>query len=107
MQSSHTPTGARNAAAQRFAILSSAALVAASLAGCATAPGTGTASARMERIRNVVVIYAENHSFDNMYGLFPGANGIPGVNPTRLPAMCRKRISTAAPCRSCRRPGAA
>ena len=27
-------------------------------------------------IGNIVVIYAENHSFDNMYGLFPGANGV-------------------------------
>ena len=27
-------------------------------------------------IDTVVVIYAENHSFDNMYGLFPGAEGI-------------------------------
>ena len=61
----------------------------------------------MNNIQNVVVIFAENRGFDNLYGLFPGANGIPGVNPTRLPAMCRKRISTAAPCRSCRRPGAA
>ncbi|WP_199152929.1 acid phosphatase [Chromobacterium sp. ASV23] len=33
-------------------------------------------------IKNVVVIYAENRGFDNLYGLFPGANGIPGVNPT-------------------------
>jgi phospholipase C len=24
----------------------------------------------------LVVIYAENHSFDNLYGLFPGAEGI-------------------------------
>jgi phospholipase C len=31
---------------------------------------------RLARIRNVVVIYAENHSFDNLYGCFPGANGI-------------------------------
>src|SRR5215216_302084 len=27
-------------------------------------------------INHVVVIYLENHSFDNLYGLFPGANGI-------------------------------
>ncbi|MEN3810397.1 acid phosphatase [Chromobacterium piscinae] len=33
-------------------------------------------------IKNVVVIYAENRGFDNLYGLFPGANGIPGVNPS-------------------------
>lgn len=30
----------------------------------------------LDAIRHVVVIYAENHSFDNLYGLFPGANGI-------------------------------
>ncbi|VEB44664.1 Phospholipase C [Chromobacterium violaceum] len=28
-------------------------------------------------IKNVVVIYAENRGFDNLYGLFPGANGVP------------------------------
>lgn len=35
----------------------------------------------LEKIQNVVVIYAENRGFDNLYGLFPGANGIPGVTP--------------------------
>ena len=35
----------------------------------------------LDQITNVVVIYAENRGFDNLYGLFPGANGIPGVNP--------------------------
>lgn len=28
------------------------------------------------QIKHVIVIYAENRSFDNLYGLFPGANGI-------------------------------
>ncbi len=36
----------------------------------------------LDQIKNVVVIYAENRGFDNLYGLYPGANGIPGVNPT-------------------------
>jgi len=36
----------------------------------------------LDQITNVVVIYAENRGFDNLYGLYPGANGIPGVNPT-------------------------
>ncbi len=27
-------------------------------------------------MKNVVVIYAENRSFDNLYGNFPGANGV-------------------------------
>lgn len=38
----------------------------------------------LDRITNVVVIYAENRGFDNLYGLFPGANGVPGVNPTAV-----------------------
>jgi phospholipase C len=32
-------------------------------------------------IDTIVVIYAENHSFDNMYGLFPNANGIVSAFP--------------------------
>src|SRR5262245_4696402 len=27
-------------------------------------------------IDNIIVIYLENHSFDNLYGLFPGAEGL-------------------------------
>ena len=34
------------------------------------------ATKNLENIKNIVVIYAENRSFDNLYGLFPGANGI-------------------------------
>jgi acid phosphatase len=29
-----------------------------------------------ERVRNIVVIYAENRAFDNLYGNFPGAHGL-------------------------------
>ena len=29
----------------------------------------------------MVVIYAENRSFDNLYGSFPGANGLQNVTP--------------------------
>jgi acid phosphatase len=43
------------------------------VAGCAV---TAHQQEALDRIDNIVVIYAENHSFDNMYGLFPGANGI-------------------------------
>jgi acid phosphatase len=45
------------------------------LAGCALA-GPGPGREDLAKIEHVVVIYAENHSFDNLYGLFPGANGI-------------------------------
>jgi len=36
-------------------------------------------SAGIESIESIVVIYAENRSFDNLYGFFPGANGLSQV----------------------------
>src|SRR6478672_6206245 len=30
----------------------------------------------LAKIETIVVIYAENRSFDHLYGFFPGANGI-------------------------------
>jgi acid phosphatase len=42
----------------------------------AQAPRTG-----LEAIDTVVVIYAENRSFDNLYGHFPSANGLQNVTP--------------------------
>src|SRR6201994_497323 len=35
-------------------------------------PGKGS----KENVKHVVVIYMENHSFDNLYGQFAGANGL-------------------------------
>lgn len=35
----------------------------------------------LHAIKHIVVIYAENRSFDNLYGLFPGANGIKQATP--------------------------
>jgi phospholipase C len=51
------------------------------IAACSTTPGSmGVARDLhgLDAIDTVVVIYAENRAFDNLYGLFPGANGIPG-----------------------------
>lgn len=31
---------------------------------------------QMAQINHIIVIYLENHSFDNLYGMFPGANGL-------------------------------
>jgi acid phosphatase len=53
------------------------------LAGCATPRAGDDFSARAAKIQNVVVIYAENHSFDNMYGMFPGANGVANATPAQ------------------------
>lgn len=35
-----------------------------------------TAGAKLANINNFVIIYLENRSFDEMYGTFPGANGL-------------------------------
>src|SRR5262249_11526545 len=33
------------------------------------------------KIGHIVVIFAENHSFDEEFGSFPGANGLKGLKP--------------------------
>ncbi|HEY8975583.1 MAG TPA: acid phosphatase [Burkholderiaceae bacterium] len=38
-----------------------------------------TTAALQSKVQNIVVIYAENRSFDNLYGNFPGANGLSTV----------------------------
>ena len=44
-------------------------------------PAIGVEAAGIEDIATIVVIYAENRSFDNLYGSFPGANGLSQVTP--------------------------
>ncbi len=48
------------------------------MAGCASGPLSQSSGgeAAVQRVQTVVVIFAENHSFDNLYGLYPGADGI-------------------------------
>ena len=41
----------------------------------ATMPAQAAPTA-LDKIEHIVVIYTENRSFDNLYGLFPGADGI-------------------------------
>lgn len=51
--------------------LSALLLSATAVAAAGAAPAKG-----LDAIQTVVVIYAENRSFDNLYGHFPGANGL-------------------------------
>src|ERR1700730_6644753 len=44
-------------------------------------PGREVDGAGLDSIETVVVLYAENRSFDNLYGRFPGANGLTGLAP--------------------------
>ena len=51
--------------------------VAAAAVTDATSTSQGlSANRNYDDIHTIVVIYAENRSFDNLYGTFPGANGL-------------------------------
>jgi acid phosphatase len=90
----------RNRAGGLVGVLALAASLACDQAPDQAAPTTPTAPpsadrrdpialrAGMERLQHVVVIYLENHSFDNLYGEFPGANGLPrrGASSTQVDA---------------------
>jgi len=65
---------------------------------------TGRTPRGLAAVEHIVVIYAENRSFDHLYGLFPGANGIANATPAqytqvdrdgrplpRLPAVWREK----------------
>ena len=45
------------------------------------------ARSSIDKINHIVVIYAENRSFDNLYGLFPGARGIGDALHNYLPQI--------------------
>jgi phospholipase C len=45
-----------------------------------TSPSPG-----LSAIENIVVVFQENHTFDNYFGTFPGANGIAGASGICLP----------------------
>src|SRR6478735_10393477 len=53
--------------------LSCALLAATAMAGSAT-PGNANRE-KLDKINHIVVIYEENHSFDNLYGGWEGVNG--------------------------------
>src|SRR2546421_10626667 len=60
------------ALASAFAL---AAIISAAAAG-SNGNGSGSGNDRLARINHIVVIYEENHSFDNLYGGWEGVNGL-------------------------------
>ena len=44
----------------------------------------GAGSDRLARIQHIVVIYEENHSFDNLYGSWEGVNGLANADATHM-----------------------
>jgi acid phosphatase len=69
------------------------------LASCATDKPVDDAAvtvALKAKVQTIVFVYAENRSFDNMFGTFPGANGIPGVISTAIGTYVPQRDRDAA-----------
>ena len=70
----------------------------AALAACMAlvAPGALAKSRPFRHIDHFVVIYLENHSFDNLYGTFPGANGLTApIRRTPSRSICPATSSSA------------
>lgn len=57
------------------------------VAGCAARPPPPMAG--LERIEHIVVIFAENRSFDHLYGRFPGANGLANATADQMTQLDR------------------
>ena len=97
------------------------AAIAVAMGGCTqrdlsgTPGGTGSTSdastrALRSQVDTIVVIYAENRAFDNLYGNFPGARGLSEVidgTANLCRPINRRWIATAPCCPFCRRHGAA
>jgi phospholipase C len=49
-----------------------------------TASTNKTAGGQLANINNFVIIYLENRSFDELYGTFPGANGLSNVTAAQM-----------------------
>jgi acid phosphatase len=59
------------------------------VAEAAKAAGPEGSPSSLGNIETIVVIYAENRSFDNLYGSFPGANGLSGLVPAQYQQLDR------------------
>ncbi|VTZ23817.1 Acid phosphatase [Methylocella tundrae] len=59
------------------------------LAAAANAGDAPPAPKGLEKIETIVVLYAENRSFDNLYSRFPGANGLLDFKPSEAPQLDR------------------
>jgi phospholipase C len=58
------------------------------IASCAgAAPALAAPPAGLDKIQHILVVYLENHSFDNMFALFPGADGLTGKTTTWAPQI--------------------
>ena len=70
----------------------------------AGASGTTPTPTGLDKVQHIVVIYLENWSFDSLYGLFPGADGLaqatsapPQVGPDGQPYSSLPQVLASAP----------
>jgi phospholipase C len=66
-----------------------AALCALSVAVVATSSSSG-ATSPLSKVKHIVVIYEENHSFDNLYGGWEGVNGLPNADAAHTTQVDQK-----------------
>ncbi|MEA2770059.1 MAG: hypothetical protein QOD93_3021 [Acetobacteraceae bacterium] len=64
-------------------------LITLGLGGLLAASEACAAPPNYDDIQTIVVIYAENRSFDNLYGNFPGANGLVNAPPAAVTQLDR------------------
>ncbi|HZD69889.1 MAG TPA: alkaline phosphatase family protein [Actinomycetes bacterium] len=76
-------------------------LAAATVSLPATAQARGGGRDPLAGIKHIVVIYEENHSFDNLWGRWPGVGGL-ARNPSRTPGRPRS-TATGGPSIACSR----
>jgi acid phosphatase len=64
-------------------------LIGLSVAALLGAAPAWAATSDLDAIKTLVVIYAENRSFDNLYGTFPGAHGLADAPPAAVTQLNR------------------
>lgn len=72
----------------RTTIIALSSVAAMFAAGCSddagTAPNPLNTATGLSKLNHIVVLYMENHSFDNLYGKYPGAEGLDSAEQTSM-----------------------
>jgi acid phosphatase len=79
-----------------LAFAAAAVLTACNGGGGSDDPTADLTKSLQAKVQTIVIIYAENQSFDKLYGTFPGANGTPGVNATATGTLIAQKDRDAA-----------
>ena len=79
---------------RRTAAAAAAVAACAALGGVVAGGATGTSSATpLDKINHIVVIYEENHSFDNLYGGWEGVDGLSKADAAHTTQVDQKGVA--------------